>query len=197
MDHQQDLAVNTLTILDKDKEFGLTVQGNAVIKGSVKVHCNIHINNDIRTCGCIIPLSDTSKLGTVDNKWNTFYSTNGYIDNLTVGTINVSPTLSSTYEIICYTDTVSGSTFAITLTNTKYISILNLTGIVASGILTITINLPLTSGTTKKLVIVNPNSHIITINNTQLAFITYSNNNTYQTIEFLYDTPNTQWILIG
>lgn len=206
MEHQQDLAVNNITVLDTENEFGLTVLGSAVIKGSAKIHCNIHVNKEIRTCGNIIPISDSSNLGTCCNKWLDVYSRNAHIDKLTVGELCVDGTTTKTecstasdctYETICYTDTITGTTFTINLTNTKRITILNIAGLVTNGIIDVTINLP-SSGNTKKLVIVNPNAHRININTNQLAYIDYANNNTtYQTLEFLYDSSQNLWILIS
>jgi hypothetical protein len=89
MDCQQDLAINTLTILDQTCDSSLLCNGNAVFLNSVKIYNNLHLLNDIRLCGNIVPLKHTSSIGTCENPWMDLYVTDGSFNVLNVDTLNV------------------------------------------------------------------------------------------------------------
>jgi hypothetical protein len=89
MDCQQDLAINTLTILDDCNESSILCHGNAVFKNSVKIFNNMHINNDIRTCGNIIPLNHTSSIGSLENMWMDLFVTDGNFNKINTDVLNV------------------------------------------------------------------------------------------------------------
>lgn len=89
MDCQQDLAINTLTVLDECNDSSILCHGNAIFKNSIKVFNNLHIYNDIRTCGNIIPLKHTTSLGSVDNMWMDLFVTDGTFNKINVDELNV------------------------------------------------------------------------------------------------------------
>ena len=89
MDCQQDLAIGTLTITDQDCETSLLCNGNALFKNSVKIYNNLHLFNDIKTCGNIVPLKHTSSIGTCENPWMDLYATDGTLNTLNVDVLNV------------------------------------------------------------------------------------------------------------
>ena len=89
MDCQQDLAIGTLTILDQTSDSSLLCNGNALFKNSVKIHNDLHLFNNIRTCGNIIPLKHTSSVGTCENPWMDIYASDGTFNTLNVDILNV------------------------------------------------------------------------------------------------------------
>lgn len=89
MDCQQDLAINTLTILDQNNESSLYCNGNAIFKNSVKIFNNLHLFNDIRICGDFIPLNFTSSIGSKSNLWMDINASYGNFNVINTDVINV------------------------------------------------------------------------------------------------------------
>ena len=98
MDCQQDLAIGTLTILDQNCDSSLLCNGNALFKNSVKIHNSLHLFNDIRLCGNIVPLKHTSSIGTNENPWMDLYVTDGNFNTLNVDALNVKQINYSHYQ---------------------------------------------------------------------------------------------------
>ena len=89
MDCQQDIAINTIIVLDEESEYALKCRGNAEFRQSMKIYDKLHIQNDIRTCGNIIPLSDTACLGTNENQWMDINAVDGTFNKINVDVLNV------------------------------------------------------------------------------------------------------------
>jgi hypothetical protein len=89
MDCLQDLAINSLTVLDQSCDSSFLCMGDATFVKSIKINNNIHLLNDIRTCGNIIPLRNTSSIGTKDNIWMDIYATDGHFNSINVDELNV------------------------------------------------------------------------------------------------------------
>lgn len=96
MDTLQDIAVNSLTILehndvsidDNEQQFALKSMGNAIFKENIKVYKNIHLNKDLRICGDVVPLNKTTLLGTKENQWMESNISCGTFNNIESKIIN-------------------------------------------------------------------------------------------------------------
>lgn len=191
MDCHQDLALNTLTVLDNSSEASILCIGDAIFKKSIKIHENIHLYNNLMTSGSIIPLNQTETIGIPNNQWLNIHSAEGNFSTINVDTINVKnintlPKKEYTYIQIKNEDEI------IIDDGLEYnIFIYNLTNATSNTInIILQTNDPINDQI--KIVIINPNRKNININK-------ISSKKIHQIYDFLYINDSTllnKWILI-
>lgn len=225
MDSQQDLAVNTLTVLDNSGEHALLSMGDAHFKECIKVYGDAHIHKQMRIGGNIIPLSNTISIGTECTPWMNLHCATATIHTLNVQNLNVVNTTSTVAPSDTYTYAESTTTapshdcdsesesdydlkkinltsatnnYNITIGNHK-LTILDLTNLKFSNINynAVFIKLPTCNltGTFKKIVIINSNNRDITFDDTNIEYVHIASASPYQIYEFTYIKELHNWIV--
>lgn len=195
MDCQQDLAVNTLTILETEGDDTLKCMGNAEFKKSVKIYNTIHVQNDIRTCGNIIPLDDTATLGNNQHLWMDINAVDGTFNKINVDVLNVKKINCSSFndnhnhnhEYIKIITNIS----LINLTNKYELSIIDLSEkilpIMITGCENIDLKIKFINYKNKNIIIINPNKLLISIDNDDvIPFENIRFRDSYQIYNFVY-----------
>jgi hypothetical protein len=205
MESQQDLAVNTLTVLDQSIDTSMLCMGDATFKKNIKVYNNIHLQKDIRIVGNILPISDTSTIGLLDKQWLELYASNGKFNKVDVDILNVNKInyldkkddLEKEYEYINIDNEsvqIHLGRIRINVKNIKHrIVIYDLSELVINtnlmNIVNSTINIKLNKHDNInkiKIIIINQKNYNIKFDNTQILNIINVNDNVYQIYEFLY-----------
>ena len=225
MDFQQDLAVNTLTILDNSGEHALLSIGNAHFKESIKVYGTAHIHNELRIGGNIIPLSNTISVGTESVPWMNLHCATANIHTLNVehlnvingptGTACISDTCETGSNITCTTEITDRNeddrdyelrkfkliatavNFSIVID--KRLTILDLTDLEFSHTNhnTVLVKLPTctVTRTTKKVIVINPNNRNVMFDDTNIEYVNIASTSVYQIYEFIYIKELHNWIV--
>lgn len=243
MDCLQDLAVNSIVILDNEtsnsveydtfendgNEMNSNVSGqsllclgDAVFKKSIKIHDKIHINDEIRICGDIIPLGRTSSIGTTNYQWlesNISYGNFNAINSknttsltmkcneMNVENINANKITVDNIHIkeinydLLYINKITNSKIDICL-GAKSLTLINLSQLKFKNKCDDEQNIYISLGSSeiskqKKIVIINPLQYDIYFCKNEIEFITLEkNNNTYQIYEMIYIAELNKWIII-